>query len=399
MKPKGVCVKCGKPLPFIGKTMLDLCPDCLLAEEAARSDNAFDSRWKTPDFSGYALPDRQRFADVISWTMAFAITVNASDIHLKSGILPHIRKGGVIIPIGNEPLTDEMIAAFIRKNVPLAANDHRCSYDFSFSAGKSRFRGNAFHDSAGWSVALRHLFVENFDFNRFGIPDILKDFADNPSGLILVTGSTGSGKTTTLTCLLDYLNHHSKRHIITLEDPVEYIYKMDKCIISQREIGKDTDSYDRAIVEAMREDPDIIMVGEMRDRASIEAALRAAETGHLVLSTLHTRDSASTINRIIDIFPVDQQQQIRTQLALCLIGSVAQQLVPSAVLGERCLATEVMRVTYPVRSLIRDGKVHMMGNVLQTSAADGMYTMRKSLEFLLNAGKITKETYNEYCTD
>ena len=398
MKPKNVCEKCGKPLPA-GKTVFNICPECLLAEEESREAALYDQSMKSPDFSGYDLPDRRDFTDVAEWCIAFAVSVNASDIHFKTGILPHIRKGGTIIPIGNEIMTDEAIYSFIKKKVPYAENEHNRAYDFSFSIGQSRFRGNAFHDSGGWSVALRNLWIQIFDFRKLGIPDILKDFAKNPSGLILVTGPTGSGKTTTLTCLLDFINHRTKKHIITMEDPVEYLYTMDKCIISQREIGKDTDSYERSIVEAMREDPDIIMIGEMRDLASIEAALRAAETGHLVLSTLHTRDSASTINRIIDIFPVDQQQQIRTQLALCLIGSVSQQLIPSTVPGERCLATEVMRVTYPVRALIRENKVHMMSNVIQTSGADGMYTMRKSLENLLRAGKITKETFDEYCTD
>lgn len=393
-----VCPRCGKPFPLLKKTKLAVCPECLMAEQAQRDEQENAGRGAIPDLSSYTLParaDHPRYAD---WCVAYAMAVDASDIHFKTGVVPHIRKGGIIFPLGDDVMTDEEIFGYIKEKCYGAGEigDHTRSYDFSFSVGGSRFRGNAFHDMNGWSLALRHLWLKTYDFSQLGIPEILKEFARRQSGLVLVTGPTGSGKTTTLTCLLDYINHHDNRHIITLEDPVEFIHVMDKCLISQREIGKDTVSYEEAIVEALREDPDIILVGEMRDRASIEAALRAAETGHLVLSTLHTRGTASTVNRIIDIFPMEQQQQIRTQLALCLIGTVSQQLVPSTVKGERCLATEIMRMNSSVRAMILENKVYMMNNALQTGGVEGMHTMAMSLEMLRTSGRITAETAEEY---
>ena len=229
-----------------------------------------------------------------------------------------------------------------------------------------------------------------------GIPEILKKLARRKSGLLLVTGPTGSGKTTTLTCLIDYINNNYMSHIITLEDPIEYVHTPKKCLISQREIGITSSGYDDAIVEALREDPDIILIGEMRDRESISGALRAAETGHLVLSTLHTKGAANTITRIVDVFPPDQQNQVRMQLSLSLLGVISQQLVPRIDRPGRVLATEVMVGTLPLQNLIRQQKVHMISSTLDLSAADGMYTMKHSLEDLLKRGVIDRSDYDNY---
>ena len=226
----------------------------------------------------------------------------------------------------------------------------------------------------------------------------MKEIAVKKSGLILITGPTGSGKTTTLTCLIDYMNKTMNRHIITLEDPIEFIHQNNTCLISQREIGRDSKTYEDAVVESLREDPDVIMIGEMRDPRSIESALRAAETGHIVLSTLHTRDSVSTINRIVDIFPAEQQSQIRTQLAMSLLCVISQQLISSVNEDELVLATEVMVCNNAIRAIIRESesRLHMLPTTLQMSSSEGMYTMKSSLEKLYADGRITETSMYEY---
>ncbi|MCD7728409.1 MAG: PilT/PilU family type 4a pilus ATPase [Clostridia bacterium] len=323
----------------------------------------------------------------------------ASDIHLKAGCPPKIRKSGEIVTLNDTPLTSEDIIGFIKENTQVdvenLVNDNHAA-DFSMSVDGLRLRGNAYRDNNGINVSLRILTLINASFTELGIPEILKKISTRRSGLILITGPTGSGKTTTLTYLLQYINQTQKKHIIMIEDPIEFIHENSNSIFSQREIGRDTVSFGDAITEAMREDPDIIVVGEMRDRTSIEAALRAAETGHLVLSTLHTKGATNSITRVVDVFPTEQQNQIRTQLSMSLLAVVSQQLCPGTEKGKRHLATEVMVTNIPIRALIKQDKLSLIVSTIQTSRNEGMYTMRQSLSSLLEKGKITKETYEDY---
>ena len=328
----------------------------------------------------------------------YAINKGCSDIHLKTNHMPAIRLYGNIFQMDIPKLTDEEVMAFFRSSYP-AADEIELgpkAIDYSWVYNGVRFRCNAFKDNNGLAISLRLLVTVSTDFETLRIPTVLKKMAERKSGLILVTGPTGSGKTTTLTCLVHHLNATLAGHIITLEDPIEYIHSSKKSIISQREIGVDARDYASGIVEALREDPDIILIGEMRDRDSIEAALRAAETGHLVLSTLHTKGAAATITRIIDVFPAEQQDQIRMQLSLNIIGVISQQLLPRADQPGRVLATEVMVNTMAIQNLIRQEKIHMISSTIGNSPRDGMYSMQQSLEELLNRGLISQTDYELY---
>ncbi len=325
--------------------------------------------------------------------------MHGSDIHVKSGSNPIYRVAGDIIMAEGEKIQEEDIVEFLSKHTTVDVDELKWgnhAIDFSLSVDEIRLRGNAYRDNNGLSLALRLLTMVDSDFANLGIPEVLKQLVQSRSGLILITGPTGSGKTTTLTYLLKYINQTQHKHVIMLEDPIEFIHTSDKCVFSQREIGRDTRSYGDAIVEAMRQDPDIIMVGEMRDHESIEAALRAAETGHLVISTLHTKGAVSSITRIIDIFAAEQQNQIRTQLSMALLGVVSQQLCPGRKPGRRHLATEVMIMTDPIRAQMKQDKLHLIPSTIQTSRHLGMYTMRHSLEELLERGRITRETFENY---
>lgn len=326
--------------------------------------------------------------------------MGASDVHLKCGSPAIYRLVGDIEYFDGEILCESDILSFLEyvSDIDFEKLRHADqAVDFSFTVKELRLRGNAYRDNNGISVSLRLLkLVESSGFEDLGIPSVLKNMCDRRSGLILITGPTGSGKTTTLTYMLEYINHTQKKHIIMLEDPIEFIHTPDKCIFSQREIGRDTASFSDAIAEAVREDPDVIMVGEMRDKESMEAAIRAAETGHLVISTLHTKGAVNSVSRIVDIFPAIQQNQIRTQLSMSLLGVVSQQLCPSVDGKSRYLATEVMIVTDPVKALMKQDKIHLIGNTIQTSRNMGMHTMQNSLSELLQAGKISKETYDTY---
>ena len=350
--------------------------------------------------NGYDIPNMIDFPDKISYYIAYTILVGASDLHLKTKAFPFIRKCGKLYKIDDYRLTSEEIFDFIKrkqKNV-LEITESTEVYDFTVEFQSARFRCNAFSDANGWCISFRLLALPSTDFDELGIPNILKEIAVKKSGLILITGPTGSGKTTTLTCLIDYMNKTMNRHIITLEDPIEFIHQNNTCLISQREIGRDSKTYEDAVVESLREDPDVIMIGEMRDPRSIESALRAAETGHIVLSTLHTRDSVSTINRIVDIFPAEQQSQIRTQLAMSLLCVISQQLISSVNEDELVLATEVMVCNNAIRAIIRESesRLHMLSTTLQMSSSEGMYTMKSSLEKLYADGRITETSMYEY---
>jgi len=272
--------------------------------------------------------------------------------------------------------------------------------DFSYSLpGLKRFRVNAYRQRNTYSVALRLVNSDIPSFSELGLPPVVKELAQKNSGLILVTGPTGSGKSTTLASMVDSINQTKDRHIITLEDPIEYLFRHNKSVIEQREIGIDTISFANALRASLREDPDVILVGEMRDYETISIALTAAETGHLVFSTLHTIGVVNTVDRIIDVFPAHQQQQIRIQLAMTLQGVISQQLLTRADQRGRVAAVEVMVANAAVRNIIREGKGHMLINTIQTSAKLGMRTMDDALCALNKQGLITEEDVLEHCVD
>jgi len=344
------------------------------------------------------VPIRNHYDSLTEYAIDYLYAVVGSDLHLKAGAYPVFRKGGRLYRISDEKLTDADIVKITKKYYKGFGNvaTKSLSLDFSFYYKDARFRANFFHDNNGSCLALRLIKLFSLDFNKLGLPEIIKDIATKRSGLILVTGPTGSGKTTSLAAVINYLNTHSSNHIITLEDPIEYIHENLGCIISQREIGRDVDTYENGIIELLREDPDIVMIGEMRDKASIESTLRAVETGHIVFSTLHTRGSVSTITRIVDTFPAIEQDAIRSQLANCLLACLSQQLVPAKTKGEVCLATELMINNTPISSAIRTNKLTMIPSLIQMGQAEGMHTMRASLDKLLNAGKIDQKFHDEY---
>ena len=345
------------------------------------------------------FPERKDYESDAEYFIDCALALKASDIHLNSNAFPVVRVAGELIVLEETAVKEEEIFYVLKKYTDVDVDafvKSKKAENFCFSRGDVRVRGNVYKDNNGINMALRMLTIVTMDFAKLGIPEILKTLATKRSGLILVTGPTGSGKTTTLTCLLDYINKTQSAHILTIEDPIEFIHKNQCCIVTQREVGRDTESFDKAVTEAMREDPDIIMVGEMSTKESIQAAVRAAETGHLVLSTLHTRGTINSVSRIVDAFPADQQDQIRSQLAAALLGVVSQQLVPGTQPNTRCLATEVLVATSAVKAFIRENRLHMGASVLQTSRADGMHTMKNSLDNLLAEGKITQEMHDSF---
>jgi len=321
----------------------------------------------------------------------------ASDLHLSAGLAPHLRKDERLIPLEGGPLTGEDVRE-LAYSLLAPENIQRFErwkeLDFAFSLdGAARFRANYFVQQGTVGVAIRMLPFRVCGFEELGLPaQVLTELCNKPKGLILVTGATGSGKTTTLAAMVDYINTTKNDHIITVEDPIEYLHASKKSIVHQREIGADTHSFAQALKHVLRQDPDVILIGEMRDLETIETALTVAETGHLVLATLHTSDAASTINRIVDVFPAHQQNQVRIQLSMELLGIFAQQLIPRANGTGRVLAIEIMLATHAVRSLIREQKVHQLYSVVQTGQKDGMKTMNQSLYELSLQRAITLET-------
>ena len=336
---------------------------------------------------------------IMEYLLKKCILNNASDLHVKAGQLPYLRVAGKLVAASDRTVDSQTIAEFLSETLEpvdykrfLDGNE----VDYAISFDNMRFRCNGYRDMNGCCVAIRMLSQKVFSFEELRIPTILKDFAIKKSGLILITGTTGSGKSTTMTTILDYINENCSEHIITLEDPIEYIHQIKKSIISQREIGKDSRGFQPAIEAAMREDPDVLMIGEIRDIGSVQAAIAAAETGHLVISTIHTKGVENTVDRIIDMFPADQQTQIRTQLSMTLLCVCSQQLLPGKIPASRYLATEVMVCNFAVRNLIRTGKSQMISSTLKTSRADGMYTMKDSIDQLYREGLITEEIKNVY---
>ncbi|HEX8183041.1 MAG TPA: type IV pilus twitching motility protein PilT [Candidatus Saccharimonadales bacterium] len=317
----------------------------------------------------------------------------ASDLHLQVGLPPMIRVDGALAQVsGMSPLNDETIETLIfsildedQKQILLKDKE----FDFSFAFGDlGRFRVNAFHERGNLAAALRLITNDILTIEQLGLPPIVNKFADYPRGLVLVTGPTGSGKSTTLAAMIHKINSERATHIITIEDPIEYTHRSIKSVIVQREVHYDTYSFSAALRSALREDPDVVLVGEMRDLETIASAITIAETGHLVFATLHTNSAAQSIDRMIDVFPPHQQPQIRSQLSNILTAIVSQRLVPT-IGGGRVAAAEIMVATPAVRNIIREGKTHQLDAVIQTGAEFGMQSMDKTLVNLIHAGTIT----------
>ena len=319
---------------------------------------------------------------------------NASDLHMTVGLPPVYRIDGELINVDAEVMKDEDISAVIR----MLANDRQleelkttgeCDFAVTFD-GAIRMRCNAFYQQSKHALALRLLPMKVPTMEDMGLGPIFVEMAEKPRGLVLLTGPTGSGKSSTLAAMLDYINHTRRRHIITLENPIEFVYEHDKCIVNQREVGDDTDSFAAGLRAALRQDPDVILVGEMRDLETISTAITAAETGHLVFGTLHTKGAANSIDRVIDVFPPAQQEQIRIQLADVLECVVTKALLPK-IGGGRVAAYEILVATPAVRSLIRQNKCFQIPRAMQTGKRQGMQMLDDALADLVRSGQVTME--------
>lgn len=324
----------------------------------------------------------------------------ASDLHLRVGLPPILRVDGALLPItGYQPLTTVLVESLIfatldQSQQEILLKDKEFDYSFAFG-GIARFRANAFHERGNLAVAFRSIPNQIKGINDLGLPKIVETFAEFSRGLVLVTGPTGSGKSTTLAALVDKINREKSKHIITIEDPIEFTHSSKRSIVAQREVHYDTYSFNRALKSVLREDPDVVLIGEMRDLETISAAITIAETGHLVLATLHTNSAAQSIDRIIDVFPAHQQPQIRSQLANILMGICSQRLVP-AIGGGRVAATEIMIANQAIRAMIREGNTHQIDIVIQTGADQGMQTMDRTLIKLLQTGVISYDAAIEH---
>lgn len=338
--------------------------------------------------------------EIIDQILRAAVEYNASDVHLTVGSAPVMRINGDLKRYGSDKLlpadTEGMAKAIIPEHMwPLFKE--KGELDFSYGVpGSSRFRVNAFHQRKSVSIALRTVSSKTPTIEELNLPEIITKLVEKPHGLILVTGPTGSGKSTTLASMIDYMNRTMRKHVITLEDPIEYLHRHGNSIIDQREVGFDTGSYASGLKAALRQDPDVILVGEMRDLETIGIAITAAETGHLVLGTLHTSSAPTTINRIIDVFPPAQQPQIRIQLASVLVGVISQRLFPTSDRKGRKAATEILVNNAAIANLIRNEKVHQIQSTMQTSRAQGMHTLEMSIRELIERGMIQKEAASQY---
>ncbi|MCX6812146.1 MAG: type IV pilus twitching motility protein PilT [Candidatus Berkelbacteria bacterium] len=323
-----------------------------------------------------------------------AIKKGASDVHINVGAHPLLRIDGRLLPVTSEPpLTLEKVKELIKEiSTPEAEKklESRQEVDFSFEYDHTRFRTNIYLQKELPAASLRLINSDIKSYTELGLPPIIEHFTAQSQGLVIITGPTGHGKSTTLASMIQRINLERREHIITIEDPIEYLFKNEKSLISQREVGTDTLSFANALRGALREDPNVVLIGEMRDLETIESALVMAETGHLVLTTLHTNSAAQTVDRIVSVFPAFQQQQIRSQLASVLIGVMSQRLIPKIASG-RVVASEVMIANAAIRTLIRENKIHQIPNVIQTSASEGMILLDKVLAELISRGEISLE--------
>lgn len=327
----------------------------------------------------------------------------ASDLHLQVGLQPILRIDGSLTPVsGTDVLTEEAVEALVfaildddQKQILLKDKE----FDFSFAFGDlGRFRVNAFHERGNMAAALRLIPNEILTVDQLGLPAAVKKFAEYPRGLVLVTGPTGSGKSTTLAALVDEINTSRQMHIITIEDPIEFTHKSKKSVLVQREVHYDTFSFSAALRSALRQDPDVVLIGEMRDLETIASAITIAETGHLVFATLHTNSAAQSIDRMIDVFPPHQQGQIRSQLSNIIMGICSQRLIPT-IGGGRKPAAEILVATPAVRNIIREGKTHQLEAVIQTGAEFGMQSMDKTLVGMIHDGSISYDEARNFAVD
>jgi twitching motility protein PilT len=335
------------------------------------------------------------------WLRAVAAE-EASDLHVGARRRPMMRVSGTLVPIAETILTTEESEEICLSIVPphkLVEAKELGSTDFSFDHDSDRYRANVFKQRNSWALVCRRLPADRLSFDQIGAPPVMKAMAYLPRGLVLVTGPTGSGKTTTLASMIHEINEKRSEHIITLEDPIEFEHESLKSVVNQREIGEHSESFPRALRAALREDPDVIIVGEMRNLETIQLAITAAETGHLVLGTLHTGNAPRTLDRILDVFPIDQRGQIRVMVAESLRGIISQQLVPAADGNGRCLALEVLVNNPAVAATIRDGKTFMLPGIMQTGKSIGMTTMDDSLRELYISGQVTAEEVLHRCED
>ncbi len=338
----------------------------------------------------------------LSELLAFAVKNGASDIHISSGLPPLIRIDGDIRRIKVDALSSNVVHDMIydimldnqRKEF-----EERWEADFAFELPNiARFRVNAFNQSRGPSAAFRTIPTEVLSLETINAPAIFRTLSEKHRGLVLVTGPTGSGKSTTLAAMIDYVNHSKKGHILTIEDPIEFVHQSHSCLINQREVGRDTRSFNDALRSALREDPDVVLVGEMRDVETISLALTAAETGHLVFGTLHTSSAAKTIDRIIDVFPAGEKEMVRAMLSESLQGVIAQRLLKKPG-GGRVAAYEIMIGTPAIRNLIREAKIPQIYGMIQTGKEAGMITMDQSLEDLVNRGVVERAVARSLAVD
>ena len=326
----------------------------------------------------------------------------ASDVHITTGNPPAIRVHGNLSVLPDEPpctaeeLEQELEVLLDTRQLDL----FRKTFELDFALdleGIGRFRGNIARERGQVSISMRSIKVLELDIDALGLPDICRSLSTKQIGLVVITGPTGSGKSTTLAAMIEFINLTSQRRMITLEDPIEYLFSNKGCIITQREVGEDTYSFEAGLIHALRQDPDVIMVGEMRDAATVETALRAAETGHLVLTTAHAPGAPESVERIVDLFPSHQHSQVRSQLAAVLQGIIYQKLMPNTNGNGRVPGLEVMLGNYAVKNLIREGKGHQLYSTMQMSGGQGMQTMDQHLLELVQKGLITKETATENC--
>ena len=330
----------------------------------------------------------------ITQLLEFGVQQGASDCHLSAGEPPMIRIDGDLRKLDSPALTREEVHSLvydIMNDVQRRVFEETHECDFSFELGKvARFRVNVFLQRKGEGAVFRTIPTKVMSLEELGMPPILKQLCEKDKGLILVTGPTGSGKSTTLAGMVDYINNSFEGHILTVEDPIEFVHLSKKCLVNQRELGPHTHSFANALRSALREDPDIILVGEMRDLETIQLALTAAETGHIVFGTLHTSSAPKTVDRIIDVFPPNQQAQIRAQFAESIEAVITQTLLKKKV-GGRVAALEILTGTTAVRNLIREGKIHQIPGTMQVSQKDGMQTMDMALTNLVTRGIVTRE--------
>ena len=328
---------------------------------------------------------------------------DASDLHLQAGLPPILRLDGVLHPVttyaalSNEDVQRLVFSTLDEEQQKILIKDKEFDYSFAFG-DLGRFRVNAFHEKGNMAAAFRLIPNVIKSIEDLGLPGVVAGFADHPNGLVLVTGPTGSGKSTTLAALVDKINTERAVHIITMEDPIEFTHRSKRAVVAQREVHYDTYSFAAALRSILREDPDVVLIGEMRDLETIQAAITVAETGHLVFATLHTNSAAQSIDRMIDVFPAHQQPQIRTQLSNILVGICSQRLVP-AINGGRMAVAEIMIANSAVRAIIREGKTHQLDMTIQTGAEQGMQTMDRELARYVKEGVINYDDARQYAVD